>query len=142
MGLPLYAVGWTGVPNVNHGLYQNAAAPAPVLLANGLGFCKNPNKAAPSPGCDTLLTLGFLTYATIEKLVGTNGFIAWYDPARVGATLYNPASGTFYTYDSPTSVAVKTAYIRKHKLGGAYVWALNDDDPSGSLTKAIAAGLK
>jgi chitinase len=142
MGLPLYAVGWTGVPNVNHGLYQNAAGPAPVLLANGLGFCKNPNKAAPSPGCDTLLTPGFLTYATIEKLVGTNGFIAWYDPARVGATLYNPASGTFYTYDSPTSVAVKTAYIRKHKLGGAYVWALNDDDPSGSLTKAIAAGLK
>jgi chitinase len=23
MGLPLYAAGWTGVPNVNHGLYQN-----------------------------------------------------------------------------------------------------------------------
>jgi chitinase len=142
MGLPLYAVGWTGVPNVDHGLYQNAAAPAPVLLAVGSGFCKNPNRAAPSPGCDTLLTPGFLTYATIEKLSGENGFTAWYDTARVGATLYNPASGTFYTYDSPASVAVKTAYIRKHKLGGAYVWALNDDDPSGSLTKAIAAGLK
>jgi chitinase len=142
MGLPLYAVGWTGVPNVNHGLYQNAAAPAPVLLVVGSGFCKNPNRAAPSPGCDTLLTPGFLTYATIEKLSGENGFIAWYDTVRVGATLYNPASGTFYTYDSPASAAVKTAYIRKHKLGGAYVWALNDDDPSGSLTKAIAAGIK
>jgi chitinase len=142
MGLPLYAVGWTGVPNVNHGLYQNAVAPAPVLLASGSGLCANPNRAAPSPGCDTLLTPGFLTYATIETLNGTNGFTEWYDTARVGATLYNPATGTFYTYDSPASVATKTAYIREHKLGGAYVWALNDDDRNGSLTKAIAAGLK
>jgi chitinase len=142
MGMPLYAVGWTGVPNVNHGLYQNAVAPAPVLLADGAGFCANPNKAAPSPGCDTLLTPGFLTYATIEKLSGTNGFTAWYDSARVGATLYNPATRTFYTYDTPASVATKTAYIREHKLGGAYVWALNDDDLKGSLTKAIATDLK
>jgi chitinase len=142
MGMPLYAVGWTGVPHVNHGLYQNAAASAPVLLADGSGFCPNPNKAAPSPGCDTLLTPGFLTYATIEKLGGTNGFTAWYDSARVGATLYNPAKGTFYTYDTPASVATKTAYITKNKLRGAYVWALNDDDLNGSLTKAIAAGLK
>lgn len=142
MGMPLYAVGWTGVPEVNHGLYQNAAASAPVLLADGSGFCPNPNKAAPSPGCDTLLTPGFLTYATVEKLIGTNGFTAWYDSVRVGATLYNPASRTFYTHDSPASVATKTAYIIKNKLGGAYVWALNDDDPNGSLTKAIAGGLK
>lgn len=142
MGLPLYAVGWTGVPNVNHGLYQNALAPAPVLLASGSGFCANPNKAAPSPGCDTLLTPGFLTYATIEKLSATSGFTAWYDSARVGATLYNPANRTFYTYDSFASVAAKTAYIRGHMLRGAYVWALNDDDHNGSLTKAIARGLK
>jgi chitinase len=39
-------------------------------------------------------------------------------------------------------VAAKTAYIKKNKLGGAYVWALSDDDANGSLTKAIAAGLK
>ena len=142
MGLPLYAVGWTGVPNVNHGLYQNAAAPAPVLMADGSGICPKPDKAAPSPGCDTLLTPGFLTYATIEKLIGRNGFTAWYDSARVGTTLYNPSNRTFYTYDSHASVAAKTAYIRENKLGGAYVWALNDDDPTGSLTKAIAAGLK
>jgi chitinase len=141
MGLPLYAVGWTGVPNLNHGLYQNAAAPAPVLLADGSGFCPNPNKAAPSPGCDTLLTPGFLTYATIEKLIGANGFTAWYDSARIGATLYYPVNGTFYTYDSLASVAAKTAYIKANKLGGAYVWALNDDNPNGSLTKAIAEGL-
>jgi hypothetical protein len=67
---------------------------------------------------------------------------ARYDTARVGATLYNPLNKTFYTYDYSTSVASKTAYIRDNKLGGAYVWALNDDDPNRSTTKTIEAGLK
>ncbi|MGD0801371.1 MAG: glycosyl hydrolase family 18 protein [Terracidiphilus sp.] len=141
MGLPLYAVGWTGVPNQNHGLYQKAASPAPVPMENGLGVCPKADRTAPSPGCDTLLTPGFLTYATIEKLIDKNGYTAWYDEARDGATLYNPASGIFYTYDNATAVAAKMAYIKKNKLGGAYVWALNDD-PAGSMTKAIGAGLK
>ncbi len=141
MGLPLYAVGWTGVPNVNHGLYQNATAAAPVLLADGSGPCPNADKATAAPGCDTVLTAGFATYSTIENLTH-HGFTAWYDSSRVGATLYNPSTGVFYTYDNPAAVATKTAYIKKHKLGGAYVWALNDDDSGASLTKAIAAGLR
>ena len=142
MGFPLYAVGWTGVPNVNHGLYQSGAGPAPVLLTDGSGLCPNPDKTNASPGCDTILTAGFATYSTIENLANKYGYAAWYDSARIGATLYNPATGTFYTYDNPAAVVAKTAYIKKHKLGGAYVWALNDDDPKASLTKAIAAGLK
>jgi chitinase len=142
MGLPLYAVGWTGVPNANHGLYQNAAGPSPVLLADGSGLCPNADKATASPGCDTVLTAGFAAYSTIENLTNKYGYTAWYDAERVGATLFNPATGTFYTYDNPAAVAAKMAYIKKHKLGGAYVWALNDDDAKASLTKAIAAGLK
>jgi chitinase len=142
MGFPLYAVGWTGVPNLNHGLYQNSKDVSPVLLADGTSLCPHPDKTSPSPGCDPLLSAGFLTYSTIENLMNKNGFIAWFDAARVGATLYNPAAGTFYTYDDPTSVATKTAFIRKNKLGGAYVWVLGQDDRNGSLTKAILAGLQ
>ncbi|HZR57904.1 MAG TPA: glycosyl hydrolase family 18 protein [Terriglobales bacterium] len=142
IGLPLYAVGWTGVPNMNHGLYQNATAPSPVLLADGSGPCPNPNKTNASPGCDTILTAGFATYLTIENLAKRDGYITWYDSTRIGATLYNPSNGIFYTYDNPASIAAKTAYIKKNKLGGAYVWALNDDDANTSLTKAIIAGLK
>jgi chitinase len=142
MGLPLYAVGWSGVPNVNHGLYQNVTGLSPVLLANGSGECPNPDKAHASPGCDTILTPGFSTYSTIENITNKYGYVPWHDSTRVGATLYNPATGIFYTYDDPAAVAAKTAYIKKKKLGGAYVWALNDDDASASLTKAIAAGLK
>jgi chitinase len=142
MGLPLYAVGWTGVPDANHGLYQKARAAAPVLLTDGSGLCPNADKATASPGCDTVLTAGFATYSTIENITNKYGFTTWYDSARVGATLYNAATGTFFTYDDPAAVAAKTTYIKKHKLGGAYVWALNDDDAKASLTKAIAAGLK
>ncbi len=142
MGLPLYAVGWKGVPNVNHGLYQNLAGPSPVLLADGSGVCPTQDKAHPSPGCDTIQTPGFCTYSTIEGLTNKYGYTPWYDSARVGATLYNPSTGLFYTYDNSAAVAAKAAYVKKHKLGGAYVWALNDDDAGASLTKAIAAGLK
>lgn len=142
MGFPMYAVGWTGVPNVNHGLYQDSKGASPVLLADGSGLCPNPEKASPSPGCDPLLTPGNLTYSTIENLIDKNGYTAWFDAERDGATLYNPITRTFYTYDDPASVAAKTAFIRKHNLGGAYVWALGQDDANGSLTKAIANGLK
>ena len=142
MGLPLYAVGWQGVPDANHGLYQNLTGPSPVLLTDGLGVCPNPDKLHASPGCDTILTPGFSTYSTIENITNKYGFIPWHDSVRVGATLYNPSSGIFYSYDDPAAVAAKTAYIKKKKLGGAYVWALNDDDASASLTKSIAAGLK
>ncbi|MGD0831776.1 MAG: glycosyl hydrolase family 18 protein [Terracidiphilus sp.] len=142
MGLPAYGVGWTGVANVNHGLFQRSTATAPVLRADGTGLCPNPSMTSPSPGCDPLLTPGLVTYATIENLINKNGFINWYDAARVEATLYNPATGSFYSYDDPKSVAVKTAYIKKHKLGGVYVWALNHDDADGSLTKAVIKGLK
>lgn len=142
MGLPLYAVGWRGVPNENHGLYQNVTGPSPVLLADGSGLCPDPDKAHASPGCDTILTPGFSTYSTIESLTNKYGYAPWHDSVRVGATLYNPSTGIFYTYDDSAAVAAKTAYIKKKKLGGAYVWALNDDDANGSLTKAIATGLK
>lgn len=123
-------------------MYQSVTGPSPVLLADGSGQCPNPDKVHGSPGCDTILTPGFSTYATIESLTNKYGFILWYDSARVGATLYNLSTGIFYTYDDSAAVAAKTAYIKKKKLGGAYVWALNDDDASASLTKAIAAGLK
>jgi chitinase len=142
MGLPLYGVGWSGVRNLNHGLYENVTGPSPVFLADGSGPCPNADKTHPSPGCDTILTAGFATYSTIENLSHNHGYIAWYDSARVGATLYNPSTGIFYSYDDSAAVAAKTAYIKKNKLGGAYVWALNDDDAQASLTKAIAAGLK
>jgi len=53
--------------------------------------------------------------------------VPWYDSGSVGATVYNPSTGIFYTYDDSAVVAAKPAYIKMNNLGGAYLWALNDD---------------
>src|SRR6202034_3243143 len=88
LGVPLYGAGWTGVPNLNHGLYQNSTGPSPVLLANGTGLCIDPNSAP--PGCDTLLTAGTATYSTLSSLPA-NGYSNFFDPRRIAVSLYDPA---------------------------------------------------
>jgi chitinase len=138
MGLPLYGAGWTGVSNVNHGLYQNSTAPSPVLLANGTAECVNPNSAP--PGCDLLLTPGLATYATLANLTA-NGYRQTFDRRRIAESLYDPSSETFYTYDDPQTALLKMEYIDRRGLGGAYVWAVKDDDATGTMVKTMAAGL-
>lgn len=141
MGVPLYGAGWTGVPNQNHGLYQNSTGPSPVLLANGTGTCVNPNSAP--PGCDTLLTAGVATYSTLATLTA-NGYKNYFDLSRIAVSLYNPTTQTFYTYDNPETAFLKTAYINLRVpggLGGAFVWAVKDDDANGTMVKTLATGL-
>ncbi len=138
MGVPLYGAGWTGVPNINHGLYQNSTGPSPVPLANGTGLCTD--LSGNTPGCDVLLTPGLATYSTLANLAA-NGYIQYFDPVRIAEQLYNPTLGTFYTYDDRWTAAQKMAYINTMGLGGAYVWALKDDDASGHVVKTMAAAL-
>ncbi len=142
MGLPLYGAGWTGVPSVNHGLYQNSSGPAPVLEANGQGLCADTSGS--TAGCDLLLTSGIATYATLANLTA-NGYTKNFDPQRIAVTLYNPASETFYTYDDPTTAFLKMLYIEAKVpggLGGAYVWALKDDDANGTFVKTMSTVLQ
>jgi chitinase len=146
MGVPLYGAGWTGVPNVNHGLYQTSTGPSPVPNANGQGLC--PDLTGATAGCDVLLTPGLATYSTLANLKA-NGFATYFDPARIAVWLYDPSTydantgayGTFYTYDDPTTALLKMGYIDVRRLGGAFVWALKDDDSKGTMVKTMAAAL-
>ena len=141
MGVPLYGAGWTGVPDANHGLYQDSTGPSPVPLANGRGLCTD--LSGNTPGCDTLLTPGTATYSTLVNLAA-NGYSNWFDRQRVAVSLYNPDSDTFYTYDDPDTAFLKMLYVGVKVpggLGGAYVWALKDDDANGTMVKTMAAGL-
>lgn len=138
MGLPLYGAGWAGVPNVNHGLYQNSTGPSPVYLANGTGLCTD--TSGNMPGCDTLLTPGIATYSTLANLTA-NGYSTHFDARRLAVSLYDPAVETFYTYDNPDTAQLKMLYIELKVpggLGGAYVWALKDDDANGTMVKSMA----
>lgn len=141
MGVPLYGAGWGGVSSVNHGLYQNSTGPSAVLLANGTGPCTD--LSGNTPGCDTLLTPGLATYATLATLTN-NGYQRNFDWQRIAVSLYNPTTQTFYSYDDPFSARLKMLYIDYRVpggLGGAYVWALKDDDANGTMVKTMAAGL-
>jgi len=141
MGVPLYGAGWTGVPKTNHGLYQNSTGASPVLLANGSGLCTD--LSGNTPGCDTLLTAGTATYATLSTLTA-NGYKTYFDPQRIAAWLYNPTTQTFYTYDNPDTAFLKALYIDLRVLGGlggAFVWAVKDDDANGTMVKTLAKGL-
>jgi chitinase len=141
MGVPLYGAGWTGVPNKNHGLYQMSTGPAPVPTANGKGTCTD--TSGNTAGCDTLLTPGVATYATLSTLTA-NGYKSYFDASRIAVSLYNPSSGTFYSYDDPSTALLKSLYIDFRVpggLGGAFVWALKDDDANGTMVKSLAIGL-
>jgi chitinase len=141
MGVPLYGAGWTGVPNVNRGLYQASAGPSPVPLANGTGLCSD--LSGDTSGCDVLLTQGIATYSTLANLTA-NGYRTSFDWQRVAVSLYDPASETFYTYDNPDTAFLKMQYVNfkvPGGLGGAYVWALKDDDANGTMVKTMAKGL-
>ena len=126
MGLPLYGAGWSGVSNVNHGLYQGSTGPSAVL-----------------PG-DVLATAGLATYATLANAQAI-GYKRTFDARRIAVSLYNPATETFYSYDDPTSAFLKMLYIKVKVpggLGGAYVWAVKDDDANGTMVKTMAGILR
>ena len=123
LGIPTYAYGWTGVPSTNHGLYQSSTV------------------LAPFPPTDYLQTPGEITYRT---LTGLTGYKRYFDSRRIAVWIYDPNTQTFWTYDDPVTVWLKTAYVRTRVpggLGGAFVWALKDDDANGTIVKTMAAGL-
>ena len=141
MGVPLYGAGWGGVPNINGGLYQSSTGASAVPLANGTGLCTD--LSGNTSGCDPLLTPGLATYATLTELQ-KNGYETEIDWNRLAVNLYNPILGTFYTYDNQDSAFLKALYVDFRVpggLGGAYVWALKDDDANGTMVKTLAVGL-
>jgi chitinase len=124
LGIPTYARGWSGVPSADSGLYQTSTGPAPF------------------PPADYLQTPGVITYLT---LTGLTGFTRQFDYRRIAVWLYDPNSQTFWSYDDPITVGLKTGYVRGRVpggLGGAFVWALKDDDANGTIVKTLAAGLR
>lgn len=116
MGVPFYAHGWQGVPNVNHGLYQKAAGPARGSIGDG--------------------------DEQYGKLKNLKGFQLFRDPETASVWLFNPQSGVLWSFDDPTSLGVKMDYVKQKNLAGVMFWELSGDDEDGSLLKAIYKGLR
>jgi chitinase len=123
LGVPLYGYGWTGVPDVDFGLYHTSTGPAP------------------SPAGDSLETAGVATFRTLES---QTGFKHHFDPERISQWIYDPATLTFWSYDTPYIAWAKGLYIDLRVpggLGGAMVWALKDDNADGTMVKTLAHSL-
>ncbi|MDR3712076.1 MAG: hypothetical protein P4L51_04615, partial [Puia sp.] len=71
----------------------------------------------------------------------SNGYSRYFDPRRIAVSLYDPSAGIFYTYDDPGTALLKMFYVDIKGLGGAYVWAVKDDDANGTMVKTLAKAL-
>jgi chitinase len=100
IGVPAYGHGWTGVPDVNHGLYQNGT-PAPGTFEAGTDDYK------------VVVTKPGVVYRD-----DTNGAVWKFDGT------------TFWTFDDPQLIQKKADYVKTHQLGGLMMWSLDGDDGS------------
>ncbi len=100
VGVPAYGRGWTGVPNINNGLYQNGSAAPGTYEAGTEDYDVLKNR----PG-------------TVFR-DNTNGAVWKYD------------GSTFWSYDDPQLVQSKGAYVKSNGLGGLMLWSLDGDDGS------------
>jgi chitinase len=77
----------------------------------------------------------------VQKFIDRNGFVREWDAQAQAPFLWNAQTRAFITYDDPQSIAIKAAYVRKHKLGGMMFWELSQDS-RGALLDAIVTGLR
>ncbi|HXM56411.1 MAG TPA: glycoside hydrolase family 18 protein [Candidatus Dormibacteraeota bacterium] len=113
LGVPFYSRGWTGVTNANHGLFQPSTGAAPGTFEAGVDDFK---VVAARPG--------------FQLFRDRRDGVAW---------LFDGT--TFWTFDDPTALREKMAYVTDHRLGGAMAWSLDADDAQASLVRALDAGL-
>ncbi|HET8574614.1 MAG TPA: glycosyl hydrolase family 18 protein [Candidatus Paceibacterota bacterium] len=120
VGLPFYWRGWSGVPaGSNNGLYQSATGPSPayaLTVVPGVADYKS------------LLAAGEFSPENVH-----------YDSITHSPWIYD--NGVFYTGDTPESLTEKAAWIRSQGYGGAMIYSMEGDDPSGTLLKSVTNGL-
>nr|WP_042197030.1 glycoside hydrolase family 18 chitinase [Kibdelosporangium sp. MJ126-NF4]CEL22702.1 Chitinase [Kibdelosporangium sp. MJ126-NF4]CTQ89842.1 Chitinase (EC 3.2.1.14) [Kibdelosporangium sp. MJ126-NF4] len=115
LGVPFYSRGWTGVTNANNGLHQTATDGAPGRYEKGIQ-----------------------DYKLIKPLL-SSGYQLHRDTVSGHAWLFN--GSTFWTFDDPTELARKSAWIKANGLGGAMIWSMDGDTPNGELMTAVHQGI-
>ncbi|WP_409182055.1 glycoside hydrolase family 18 protein [Amycolatopsis sp. VS8301801F10] len=56
----------------------------------------------------------------------------------VAGTAYAKCGSNWWSYDTPSTIAGKTAYARSQGLGGTFFWELSGDTTNGELITALA----
>ncbi|HEY8461112.1 MAG TPA: glycosyl hydrolase family 18 protein [Blastocatellia bacterium] len=111
IGVPAYGRGWSGVPSDRNGLYQLSAGPAPGTFEAGIE-----------------------DYDVLKNRPG----LRFRDATHGAFWLYD--GSVFWSYDDPTLVEFKGAYVKSNGLGGLMLWSADGDD--GSLVNAMFNSLR
>jgi chitinase len=114
LGVPFYSRGWTGVTDVNHGLFQPSTGPAPATFEAGVDDFK--------------------------VIAAKPGFRFFRDRRDGVAWLFD--GSTFWTLDDPVALREKMDYVTDHHLGGAMAWSLDSDTADAALVRALDSGLR
>ncbi|GAB6899922.1 glycoside hydrolase family 18 protein [Kineosporia succinea] len=61
---------------------------------------------------------------------------------EVAGTAYAHCGDQWWSYDTPETIAGKTAWAKEQSLGGSFFWDLSGDTDDAELTKAVSNGLK
>lgn len=109
LGVPFYGRGWSGVPNVNNGLYQQATTPAHGTYENGIE-----------------------DYKVLVNAPGT----VYVDAVTKQSWKFD--GSTFWSYDTPVVIQTKIDYVNAQNLGGMFSWSLDGDDKSATLMNAMS----
>ncbi|MEV8097055.1 glycosyl hydrolase family 18 protein [Kitasatospora sp. NPDC085879] len=118
LGIPFYGRGWQGVPRgTTNGLFQTSTGAAPGTYE-----------------------AGYEDYHKLKDMATSGGYTVYRDPVAGFAYIYN--GNVLYTYDDPTEIARKTAWIKSQGLAGAMIWSFDGDTASGELMTAVDNGLK
>jgi chitinase len=72
-----------------------------------------------------------------DTITVANGFVQHWDPVAEAPYAFNAERKVLVTYDDSVSIALKTKYAMKRKLGGIMFWQLMDDKFSGGLLDII-----
>ncbi|WP_156905358.1 glycosyl hydrolase family 18 protein [Chitinibacter tainanensis] len=108
IGVPFYGRGWTGVTNVNNGLYQAATGGAAGTYEKGIEDYKVLKNA---PGTEYIHPVTKQTY----KFDGS----------------------TFWSYDTPRDIKLKADYAKSMGMGGIFSWEADGDTATGELVDAM-----
>ncbi len=75
------------------------------------------------------------------EFIERNGHARHWDATARAPWLWNAATHSFISYDDPSSLAAKAAYVKANHLGGIMYWE-QSQDPDGELLDAIWHGLQ
>ncbi|MFE3184776.1 glycoside hydrolase family 18 protein [Streptomyces violascens] len=89
---------------------------------------KEPGGAATGPAAGTY-EQGIEDYKVLKTKCPANGTVA--------GTAYAYCGNNWWSYDTPSTIAGKTAYRNSQGLGGTFFWELSGDTSNGELIKSI-----